>query len=124
MLKWNCADGAVGLGLGLLSQMSWLNVGEAYTQGVQNKFMLQQKFEVHVINGILDDPNPVHVHCKSKDDDLRIHDLRANDDLLWKFGLNFFRGFDDHGYKNVTEVEYFITAPKQREHKVLVRWDM
>ncbi|KAK3041341.1 hypothetical protein RJ639_002322 [Escallonia herrerae] len=50
------------------------------------------KYEVHVIDGILDDPNPVHVHCKSKDDDLGTHDLRANDDFHWRFGLNLFGG--------------------------------
>ncbi|MBA0737321.1 hypothetical protein Gogos_010791, partial [Gossypium gossypioides] len=46
-------------------------------------------WHVHVVNG-LSNGQILLVHCKSKDDDLGIHNLTAKTEFTWKFKPNFF----------------------------------
>ncbi|KAB2071174.1 hypothetical protein ES319_A08G204800v1, partial [Gossypium barbadense] len=48
-------------------------------------------WHVHVVNG-LSNGKILLVYCKSKDDDLGIHNLTADTEFIWKFKLNFFGG--------------------------------
>nr|KJB26087.1 hypothetical protein B456_004G224600 [Gossypium raimondii] len=48
-------------------------------------------WHLHVVNG-LSNGRILLVHCKSKDDDLGIHNLTADTEFTWKFKPNFFGG--------------------------------
>ncbi|KAG4188908.1 hypothetical protein ERO13_A08G193701v2 [Gossypium hirsutum] len=48
-------------------------------------------WHVHVVNG-LSNGKILLVYCKSKDDDLGIHNHTADTEFIWKFKLNFFGG--------------------------------
>ncbi|EEF41295.1 conserved hypothetical protein [Ricinus communis] len=46
-------------------------------------------YYVHITNE-LSHNKVLHVHCKSKDDDLGIHQLPRSQHYSWRFNLNFF----------------------------------
>nr|KJB26086.1 hypothetical protein B456_004G224500 [Gossypium raimondii] len=48
-------------------------------------------WHVHTVNG-LSNGEILLVHCKSKDNDLGIHNLTVGTEFSWKFKLNFFGG--------------------------------
>lgn len=48
-------------------------------------------FEVYIGNNLPpDSPNPLTIHCYSKDDDLGHHTLKAGQFFKWDFFMNFF----------------------------------
>ncbi|XP_012069296.1 S-protein homolog 74-like [Jatropha curcas] len=47
------------------------------------------EFHLHIVNG-LSKNKILLVHCKSKDDDLGIHNITVGSEFSWKFTINFF----------------------------------
>ncbi|XP_022843408.1 S-protein homolog 2-like [Olea europaea var. sylvestris] len=48
-------------------------------------FHLTNGYDVHVVNGLPDSPNPLWVHCASKDNELGTRILHVNEDFHWHF---------------------------------------
>ncbi|CAK7342113.1 unnamed protein product [Dovyalis caffra] len=48
-----------------------------------------QKYNVHIVNG-LSQNKTLLVHCKSKDDDLGVHNLAVGLEFRWSFKVNAF----------------------------------
>lgn len=47
-------------------------------------------WEVHVLNHLPDNTNPLRLHCQSRDDDLGFHSISQQQDFNWHFCENFF----------------------------------
>lgn len=47
-----------------------------------------ERWHIHILNG-LSHGQSLFVHCKSKDDDLGIHDLSFGSEFNWSFRVNF-----------------------------------
>ncbi|PQM37542.1 hypothetical protein Pyn_06996 [Prunus yedoensis var. nudiflora] len=54
----------------------------------QVTYSLFNKYRVHIINGLTNET--LTAHCKSKDDDLRVHALAVDQEFSWEFRINFF----------------------------------
>lgn len=55
-----------------------------YSQEGESCFLSKRK-HVHVVNGLPPNPQPLHVHCKSRDDDLGEHVLSVNQSFNFNF---------------------------------------
>ncbi|KAL2469550.1 Plant self-incompatibility protein S1 family [Abeliophyllum distichum] len=52
---------------------------------VLTAFHVTRGYDVHVVNGLPDSPNPLWVHCASGNDDLGERILHENEDFHWHF---------------------------------------
>ncbi|XP_022875054.1 S-protein homolog 24-like [Olea europaea var. sylvestris] len=52
---------------------------------ILSSFHFSKGYDVHVVNGIHLSPNPLRIHCASRDDDLGYHTLSENQDFHWHF---------------------------------------
>ncbi|KAH7853584.1 hypothetical protein Vadar_004384 [Vaccinium darrowii] len=48
------------------------------------------KVQMHIINGVPDNPKPLQLHCASADDDIGTRVLINGEELDWHFNINFF----------------------------------
>ena len=52
---------------------------------ISNAFL--NRYTVHVINGLKNET--LQAHCKSKDDDIGLHQIDVNEQFQWSFRVNF-----------------------------------
>ncbi|KAH1106082.1 hypothetical protein J1N35_009850 [Gossypium stocksii] len=64
---------------------------KGYDDNNNDSFSLRTTWHVHTVNDLSDD-KILFVHCKSKDDDLGIHNLTVGVEFSWKFKLQIFGG--------------------------------
>ncbi|PPS14572.1 hypothetical protein GOBAR_AA06033 [Gossypium barbadense] len=64
---------------------------KGYDDNNNNSFSLRTTWHVHTVND-LSEGKILLVHCKSKDNDLGIHNLTVGVEFSWKFKLQIFGG--------------------------------
>lgn len=60
------------------------------TLSLNQKSWISPRIHMRIISGVPNNPKPLLIHCKSKDDDLGPHVLKTGEELDWHFGLDFF----------------------------------